>query len=81
METLNLKPERKAQLEEYAHRHGMAISDALDDLLAAQLESERQDYDEAVEGIREGYENFEAGRVQDSSAVFAALRAKHGFPR
>lgn len=81
METLNLKPERKAQLEEYARRHGMPVADALDDLLAAQLDSERKDYEEAVEGIREGYEDFKAGRIQDSNQAFAELRAKHGFSR
>ena len=81
METLSLKPERKAQLEEYAQRHGMAIPDALDDLLAAQLDWERKDYEEALEGIREGYEDFKAGRVEDSSEAFTELRAKHGLLR
>lgn len=81
MEMLSLKPERKAQLEEYAQRHGMAVPEALDDLLAAQLDWEHKDYEEAVEGIREGYDDFKAGRVQDSSEAFNELRAKHGLPR
>ncbi|MGA8029038.1 MAG: hypothetical protein WB992_18015 [Bryobacteraceae bacterium] len=59
-----LKPERKAQLEEYAQRHGQDAAAALDEVLATYLEWERQDYQEAVEGIREGYEDLQAGRTQ-----------------
>ena len=48
METIPLKPERKAQLEDYAQRHGQDPATALDDVLATALEWERQDYQEAV---------------------------------
>lgn len=39
-----LKPERKAQLDEYAKRHGQDPADALDDVLAAYFDKEQQDY-------------------------------------
>ncbi len=51
METLSVKPERVVQLEDLARRRGKSTAEALDDVLADYLEWERQDYQEAVEGI------------------------------
>ena len=81
METITLRPERKAQLDDYAKRHGQDAETALDEVLAAYLEWEHQDYLEALEGIREGYADFKAGRTKPADQVFEELRAKHGFPR
>jgi hypothetical protein len=44
MDLIPLKPERRAQLEEYALRHGQDPAAALDDVLAAALEWEQQEY-------------------------------------
>jgi hypothetical protein len=52
----------------------------LDELLAAQLAWEKQDYREAVEGIRHGLEDVKAGRVQDAEEFLEELRVEHGFP-
>ena len=71
MDMIPLKPERKAQLEEYAKRRGQEPAAALDEALAAYLEWERQDFAEAVEGIRHGYEDSK-GR---------AHKASHGVSR
>jgi hypothetical protein len=60
VDLIPLKPERKAQLEEYAHRHGQDTAAALDEALAAYLEWERQDYLDAVEGSRRGYEDVKS---------------------
>jgi predicted transcriptional regulator len=81
MEMIPIKPERKAQLDDYAQRHGQAPADALDEVLANALEWEQQDYREAVEGIREGYADFKAGRTQPADEVSEELRVKHGLPR
>ena len=62
MEMIPLTPERKAQLDDYAQRHGQEPAAALDEVLADALEWERQDYQEAVEGIRQGYAEFKAGQ-------------------
>jgi predicted transcriptional regulator len=78
---VHLSPERQAQLNDYAHRHGQDPAAALDDVLAEALEWERQDYAEAVEGIRKGYADFQAGRVKPVEQSFEQLRAKHGLPR
>lgn len=81
MDVVPVTPERKAQLEEYARRRGQDPATALDEVLADYLEWERQDYAEAVEGIREGYEDLKAGRTEPADEAFEELRAKHGLPR
>ena len=68
-----LKPERMAQLEGYAKRRGQDPATALDDALATYLEWERQDFAEAVEGIRQGYEDVRAGRTSPAPEFLADL--------
>jgi predicted transcriptional regulator len=80
MEAVPLKPERKAQLEEYARRRGQDLSAALDEALAAYFEWERQDFAEAVQGIREGYADVAAKRTRVAADVLSDLRRKHGLP-
>ena len=48
MKTIPLKPERQAELEEFARRRGKTPAEALDEALAAYLEWESQDFEEAV---------------------------------
>lgn len=81
LDMIPLRPERKAQLEEYAKRHGQDPAAALDDALAAYLEWERQDYAEAVEGVGRGYKDLRAGRTKPSAEFLADLRSKHDLPR
>jgi predicted transcriptional regulator len=81
MHMIQLKPERKAQLEEYAKRRGQEPAAALDDALAAYLEWERQDYAEAVEGVGRGYKDLRAGRTRPADEFLADLRRKHDLPR
>ena len=81
MDTIPLKPERKAELEEYAQRHGQDPAAALDDVLAAYLEWERQDFEEATDGIRRGYEDVRAGRTRPATEFLSAMRRKHDIPR
>jgi predicted transcriptional regulator len=77
MDMIPLKPERRAQLEEYAQRHGQDPAAALDEALAAYLEWERLDFEEAVEGIRQGCEDVKAGRTRPIKEAFDDLRLKH----
>jgi predicted transcriptional regulator len=81
MDLIPINPERKAQLEEYAQRRGQDTAAALDDALAEYLEWEHQDFEEAVEGIRQGFEDVKAGRTQSAEEAFEELRVKHGLPR
>ncbi len=81
MDMMPVKPERKAQLEEYAQRHGKDTIAALDDVLAIYLDWERQDYQESVNAIRRGYDDVKAGRTRPAAEFLEELREKHGFPR
>ena len=45
MEMMPVKPERKAELEEYARRRRQDPVTALDEALAAYLDWEREDFD------------------------------------
>jgi predicted transcriptional regulator len=81
MDVIPIKPERKAQLEEYAQRHGQDTAAALDNALAEYLEWERRDYEESVAAVRQGYEDVKAGRTRPAAEFLEELREKHGFPR
>jgi len=81
MELIPLKPERKAELDEYSQRRGQDPVTALDEVLAIYLEWERQDFAQAVEGIRRGYADAEAGRSRPASGFLDDLRRKHDIPR
>ena len=81
MDAVPVKPERLAQLEEFARRRGRSTADALDDVLADYLEWERQDYQEAVEGVRQGYEDVKAGRTKSADQFLDDFARKHGLPR
>ncbi len=81
MDMLPITPERKAQLDEYARRHGTDATAALDEVLARYLEWEQQDYRESVQAIQKGYEDVKAGRTRPASEFLEELRVKHGFPR
>ena len=76
MDMIPLKPERRAQLEEY----GQDPATALDDALAAYLEWDRQDFEGAVEGIRMGYADVKAGITRPASELLAGLRKRYDIP-
>ncbi len=78
---VEISPQRHAELNDYAQRHGQNAAAALDEVLAAALEWERLDFHEAVEGIRLGYEDMKAGRMQPAEEMFEELRVKHALPR
>jgi len=48
--------------------------------LAAYLDWEHQDFEEAVEGIRHGYEDVIAGRTRPAAEFLVEMRQKHGIP-
>ena len=81
MDMIPLKPERRAQLEEYAKRRGQDPATTLEDALATYIEWERQDFAEATEGIRNGYDDVKTGRTRPATEFLAYLRRKHDLPR
>lgn len=81
MELVPLSPERKAELDAYAARHGQDAVSALDQVLADALEWHRQEFEKSVAAVREGYEDVKAGRTQPAAEFFSEVRTKYGFPR
>jgi len=81
MDVISITPERRAQLEEYARRHGKDPAAALDEALSEYLEWERQDFNETVDAARRGFEDVVAGRTRPAVEFLAELREKHGLPR
>jgi hypothetical protein len=79
MEMMPIKPERKAQLDAYAERHGQDVVAALDDLLADYFAWEQQDYDDTVAAALRGYEDVKAERTRPAAEVYESLRLKHGL--
>jgi predicted transcriptional regulator len=68
--TVTLSPEAEAKLLEKAARQGKDVATVAAEMLASVLEWEAQDYEEAVEGIQRGLDDFEVGRFR-SFAEFA----------
>jgi len=81
VEAIPIRPERKAQLEDYAARHGQDPAAALDDALAAYLESEQQEHNETVNAVQEAYKNVKAGQTRPAAEFLEESRRKHGLPR
>jgi predicted transcriptional regulator len=79
MQSIPLTPGRQAELEKFAQEHGQSPADTLDEAVATYLEWRRQDYQEAVEGIRGGYEDVRAGRTRPVREFFNDMRRKHGI--
>jgi len=62
MDTVTLKPERKAQLEEVRAKHGKDPAEALDEALAAYFDSEQRTLRKR-RWIQRGLEDVRAGRI------------------
>ena len=80
MDTISIKPERRAQLDQYAQRHRQDPVTALDDVLATHLAWEEENHRESVEGICQGYADFKKGRTKPAEQLYEELSQKHGFP-
>jgi len=78
-DTVTLKPERKAQLEEFARKHGKDPAEALDEALAAYFDSEQRDFEEAVAGNPARPRRCARGTPSSSSGFLDELRVKHDF--
>jgi predicted transcriptional regulator len=81
MEMVPLSPERKAQLDAYAQRHGQDAASALDEVLADALGWDQQEFEKSATAIREGLEDVKAGRTRPAAEFFEEARAKYGFSR
>lgn len=69
--SVTLTSERRAQLDDYAKRHGQDLQTALDDVLADYFAWERRYHDETVMALLEANEDVNAGRTKPAGEVYA----------
>ena len=74
--TITVSSEIEERLVETAARRGEDPLETAESLLRTALRWEEADHAEAIEGIRLGLEDSDAGRVRPTSEFFADLRAK-----
>ena len=74
--TISILPETEARLREKAAREGQDVDTVAEALLAAALDGEARERAEAIDGIRRGLADSDAGRVRPAAEVFAEMRAR-----
>jgi predicted transcriptional regulator len=71
---ITLSPELETLLLDRAARQGQEVNLVASKLLADVLEWQEQDSEEAVKGIQQGLDDFEAGRFRDFQEFAEELR-------
>ncbi|AFZ22591.1 hypothetical protein Cylst_0216 [Cylindrospermum stagnale PCC 7417] len=77
---VSLSPELEARLRQKAVQQGQDISLLAAELLTTILEWEIQDSEEAVKGIQQGLDDFEAGRFRPFHEFAEEQRRKYNLP-
>ena len=77
---VTLSPELEALLQDKAARQGQDVSLVASELLASVLSLEKQDLQEAIEGIQQGLDDFETGRVRSFEDFAQEQRHKYNLP-
>ncbi|MEQ8537370.1 MAG: hypothetical protein RIB93_07895 [Coleofasciculus sp. D1-CHI-01] len=74
---VTLNPELEALLRDKAARQGQDVGLVASELLARVLEWEEQDSEEAIKGIQQGLDDFEAGRFRSFQEFADEQRHKY----
>ncbi len=77
---VTLSPELEALLRDKAARLGQNVDIVASQLLANALEWEIQDSQEAIKGIQQGLDDFEAGRFRSFDEFAEEQRRKYNLP-
>lgn len=77
---VTLSPELEALLRDKAARRGEDVSLVASQLLASVLEWEAQDSQEAIKGIQQGLDDFEAGQFRSFQEFAQEQRRKYNLP-
>lgn len=76
---VTLSPELEALLRDKADRQGQDISLVASELLASVLQWEKQDSEEAIQGIQQGLDDFEASRFRSFQDFAEEQRRKYNL--
>ena len=74
---VTLSPELEALLLDKATQRGQDVSLVASELLASVLEWEEQDSEEAIKGIQQGLDDFEAGQFRSFQDFAEEQRSKY----
>jgi predicted transcriptional regulator len=77
---VTLSPELEALLLDKAARRGQDVSLVASELLASVLEWEGKDSEEAIKGIQQGLDAFEAGQFRSFQNFAEEQRSKYDLP-
>ncbi|MDZ8081559.1 MAG: hypothetical protein RMX35_21145 [Nostoc sp. DcaGUA01] len=77
---ISLSPELEALLRDKAARQGQDVSLVASELLTSLLEWEVQESEEAIKGIQQGLDDFEAGRFRSFHDFAEEQRRKYDLP-
>ena len=77
---VNLSSELEALLRDKAAQRGQDVSLVASELLASVLEWEVQDSEEAIQGIQQGLNDFEAGQFRSFSEFAQEQRREYNLP-
>jgi predicted transcriptional regulator len=76
---VTLSPELEEQLREKAVRQGQDINLVAAEILASVLEWEKQDSAQAIAGIQQGLDEFEAGKFRSFDEYAEEQRQKYNL--
>jgi predicted transcriptional regulator len=76
---VTLSPELEALLLDKAAQRGQDVSLVASELLASVLEWEEQDSEEAIKGIQQGLDDFEAGQFRSFQNFAEEQRSKYNL--
>jgi predicted transcriptional regulator len=77
---VTLSPELEALLRDKAAQRGQDINIVASELLASALGWDQQDAEEAISGIQQGLNDFEAGQFRSFQDFAAEQRNKYNLP-
>ncbi len=77
---VNLSPEVEALLRDKASQQGQDISSVASELLTSLLEWEVKDSEDAIKGIQQGLDDFEADRFRSFDEFAEEQRRKYNLP-
>jgi hypothetical protein len=80
LDNLIAQAEAETKLLEKAARQGKDVATVAAELLASALEWEAEDYEEAVESIQRGLDDFDAGQFRSFAEFAEEQRCKYNLP-
>lgn len=81
MDTILIKPERKAELERLAAEYGQSPADLLDEAIASYLQWQIDTFDEDVAAVHEAMDDLKSGRSVSLEEFDQTMRLQYGIPR